>query len=121
MTGIRLVTWPTFDEALKRLKKKYPHVEDDLKSGAQNPGPPRAIPGFAHKLWKLRIGSRDQQRGRRGGFRLIYYMDPSAAQTMYLVTIYAKNECEDLSAAELVQIYGRFLAFLREHVKSGKD
>lgn len=108
-------TWPPFDEALARLRRKYPHIDEDIKRTV----PDHMVrvfplPGYAHKLWKLRIASRDMGHGKRGGFRLIVYMDPQANPgDMHLLTIYAKNEREDIAADELLRLWNRF----REHLK----
>jgi mRNA-degrading endonuclease RelE of RelBE toxin-antitoxin system len=118
VNGLEVVRWPTFDEAVNRLKRKYPRVEEDLQDALASPWAPRALPGFANKLWKLRAGSRDQGRGKSGGFRIIYFHDlVGDPRTLFLITIYAKTEREDLEIAELQQIYSRFLAFLMSHRK----
>lgn len=40
-----------------------------------------------------------ENKGKRGGIRIIYYWQKSEEQ-IYLMTIYAKNEMEDLSAKD---------------------
>lgn len=75
-----------------------------------------ALPGYSHKVWKYRVGSRDMGRGKRGGFRIIFYMDPKAAQDpriIHLLTIYAKNERADVPADELLRLWKRFLEYLK--------
>ncbi|HET9845241.1 MAG TPA: NadS family protein [Nitrospira sp.] len=39
-------------------------------------------------------------RGKRGGFRLIYYWEPES-ETFYMLYLYAKNEQRDLTSAQL--------------------
>jgi mRNA-degrading endonuclease RelE of RelBE toxin-antitoxin system len=112
-------TWPAFDEALAKLRKKYPRIDEDLHSIV--PGHVvrmDPLPGYSHKLWKIRIPSRDMGHGKRGGFRLIVYIDPAKLnpaepREMHLLTIYAKNEREDISREELLHLWSRFL----EHLK----
>ncbi len=50
-----------------------------------------------HGLRKLRWASGN--KGKRGGIRVIYYWQTNEDQ-IYLLTLYAKNEISDLSAAE---------------------
>lgn len=105
---------PHFKEEVKRLSRKYHHIEDDLQGFYQgfleNPIQSAfAIPGFERKLWKIRIRSRDQQRGKSGGFRLIFYFDESNPGTVHALTIYPKSEREDISAKELWELYKRFI------------
>ncbi len=73
-----------------------------------------ALPGYSHKLWKARVPSRDMGHGKRGGFRVILYQDPRRdPNTMYLVTIYAKNERKDVDYKELQQMFQRFVEYLK--------
>ncbi|MBX3132778.1 MAG: type II toxin-antitoxin system RelE/ParE family toxin [Gemmatimonadaceae bacterium] len=58
------------------------------------------IPG-THGLRKLRWAL--SGRGKRGGARVIYYVRTDAGR-LYLLYIYAKNEREDLTLAELRDI-----------------
>lgn len=118
MSGVEVVRWASFDDAIQRLKRKYPHVEEDLQAALAHPSAPRALPSFGNKLWKLRTGSRDQGRGKSGGFRVIYYHDIlNDPLHLFLVTIYAKSEREDIAFPELQQLYSRFLSFLGEQRK----
>lgn len=50
---------------------------------------------------KIRHGGKG--KGKRGGYRVIYYYRTKAGQ-IWLLTIYAKNEMEDLTAKELKTI-----------------
>jgi len=49
-------------------------------------------------LRKIRWGAGG--RGKRGGFRVIYYWD-KASETFYMLFLYRKSEQGDLSAAQL--------------------
>jgi mRNA-degrading endonuclease RelE of RelBE toxin-antitoxin system len=48
-----------------------------------------AVSGFDNKLYKVRVASSDQNKGKRGGFRVIYYI-VSDNNEILLLTIYAK-------------------------------
>lgn len=74
---------PDYQRQLKDLRKKYPHVDDDL-CGAyaeirQRPSAAcRAVavpgllpPGSDAAIYKYKIASRDMKRGSSGGFRLV--------------------------------------------------
>jgi mRNA-degrading endonuclease RelE of RelBE toxin-antitoxin system len=50
---------------------------------------------------KLRWGAAG--RGKRGGFRIIYYLKPMQAE-IWLLTLYAKNVTENISAHALKRI-----------------
>jgi hypothetical protein len=50
----------------------------------------------------LRVRNSDIQKGKSGGYRLIYYVKTSTA--IVLLTIYSKSEQEDIAAEELLEI-----------------
>ncbi len=60
----------------------------------------QVIPGSGG-LRKIRVAAKGH--GRRGGARVIYYWQ-NAAGTIWLCRIYAKNEAENLPAAEIKKI-----------------
>ena len=67
----------TFQKSIKALKKKYPHVKDDLlsqiKALEKDPSAGDPIPGWNKEIWKVRVASSDVKKGKRGGYRLIYF------------------------------------------------
>ena len=50
-------------------------------------------------LRKLRWADQRRGKGRRGGLRIIYYYFP-AVQQIWLMTLYGKDEADDLTAGE---------------------
>ena len=107
------VTRP-FERCIKDLKKKYPNVKDDLAKVfprlRENPEVGDSIPGFEDRVWKLRVASTDLRKGKRGGYRLIYYWRRNHPK-LYLVLVYAKVRKEDVTKKELER-------FLREILES---
>lgn len=106
---------PRFQEDLKRLSRKYHHLQEDLdaflRDFVNNPLEGAfAIPSFERKLWKKRMRSTDQQKGKSGGFRLIFYLDEQNPVKAIFLTIYPKSEREDIAANELLDLFKRFLA-----------
>ncbi|MEA2033047.1 MAG: type II toxin-antitoxin system RelE/ParE family toxin [Euryarchaeota archaeon] len=91
-----------FRRRLKKLSKKYRGIGEDYKSLLEtlekNPSEGDAIPGFGNKIYKIRMRSSDMKRGKRGGFRVIYYLSDRA---VYLLTIYAKAKKEEISVKEI--------------------
>ncbi len=53
-----------------------------------------------HEVWKIRWASSDVQSGKRGGFRVIYALNP-AEEVCYLLHIYAKPEKGDVTLDEI--------------------
>jgi mRNA-degrading endonuclease RelE of RelBE toxin-antitoxin system len=95
---------PSFVASLRELTKRYPRapktVNPALESLKQHPEAGSAIPGWHRRVWKLRINSRDISRGKRFGFRLIYYLE---GQTIYPLIIYAKTSKADVSPQEIIR------------------
>ena len=112
-----LFTIPTFDKAIKRLKRKYRRIRVDLERLAaelqDNPFAGAAIPGYGHQVWKIRLASIDMQSGKRGGYRVIYALDQNE-KSCYLLYIYPKPTKADVSASELEEMLQDLATFLHD-------
>ncbi len=91
------------------LKAYAKRVADLLDDEAQldlcvrllkKPGEGSVIPGSGG-LRKIRVAAKGH--GKRGGARVIYYWQDTAGK-IWLCCIYAKNEAENLPAAEIKKI-----------------
>lgn len=98
-------TW-RFERCIKHLKKRYPHIANDLVKGFENierdPEIGSVIPDdFA--IRKLRLSSSDMQRGKSGGFRLLYKLRKPTDEDIEVVLLflYAKSNQADITAAFL--------------------
>jgi mRNA-degrading endonuclease RelE of RelBE toxin-antitoxin system len=60
------------------------------------------VPGIGYTIFKVRVRNRDANRGKRGGYRLIYYLQ--TATTIVLLTLYSKTEQADIMATEIQHI-----------------
>ncbi len=97
---------PEFKRNLHALAKKYRHIRSDvepiiaqLQAGAL---PGNQVPGVGASIFKVRVRNRDAARGKRGGYRLLYYLQTPTE--IILVTIYSKSEQSDISAEEIRRI-----------------
>jgi len=94
----------TFQKSIKALKKKYPHVKDDLlhqiKTLENDPATGDPIPGWNKEIWKLRVASSDIKKGKRGGFRVIYLWK-AGERTIYLLASYFKGEKAEITKNEI--------------------
>lgn len=90
---------PLFDNAKNKLKKKYHNIDNDYKALIehlkQGVFQGDKLQGFPDDTYKVRVASTDQKKGKRGGFRIIYYVVTN--DTVYLLTIYAKAKQTDLT------------------------
>jgi mRNA-degrading endonuclease RelE of RelBE toxin-antitoxin system len=96
----------SFKRDVKKLKRRYRHVKDDLDTAIKllkkDPRIAVVIPGSSG-MRKLRIPNRDQQRGKSGGYRLIYYVQDQPIPTIYLLCLYSKSHQQDLATSEMKQ------------------
>ncbi len=107
MTIYRVVLTSPFKSCVRRLEKRYPHIKDDLRIAIhallQEPRLGVVIPGGAG-VRKLRVRSSDMQRGKSGGFRLLYLLDEHSHRIIYLIFVYPKSEREDITRKELQEL-----------------
>lgn len=94
----------TFQKSMKALKKKYPHVKDDLlgqiKLLEEDPSAGDPIPGWNKEIWKVRVASSDVRKGKRGGYRLIYLWKADEIK-IYLLIAYFKGEKAEITKKEI--------------------
>ena len=93
-----------FEKDIKRLKKRYPSVQRHLRYAQRllEAGTvlqqTKSYPGFGqHEMFKTRVINTDMgNRGKSGGYRLIYEQLGSGTDKMIvLVMLYTKNEFSD--------------------------
>lgn len=97
---------------VKRLRKKYPNVQADVQSLIstleQGEVPGDQVPGVGYTVYKVRVRSSDQRKGKRGGFRVLYYLRTTTL--FILLTLYAKSDRIDISPEQiryLIEEYNR--------------
>ena len=89
-----------FKRNLRALAKKYRSIRSDIQPlidqllVGELPGD--HVPGVSHTIFKVRLKNSDIQKGKRSGYRCIYYL--KTRDDIILVTIYSKSEQSDVSA-----------------------
>ncbi len=84
---------------IRNLKRKYPAVSAEVRKlifrleADERPGD--KVPGVGYDTYKVRLPNSSAQRGKSGGFRVIYYV--RLADYIVLVTVYSKTEQSDIS------------------------
>ena len=90
----------TFKRNLRTLTKKYRSIRKDIQSVIkqleQGEQPGDQISGLGYAVFKVRIRNSDNQKGKSGGYRLIYYLKTTTG--IILLTIYSKSEQVDLNS-----------------------
>jgi mRNA-degrading endonuclease RelE of RelBE toxin-antitoxin system len=97
---------PEFKRNLRRLAKKYRHIRDDIEpiidEIADGKTPGDRITGLSYQVYKVRAPNSDARKGKSGGYRIIYQLEP--AKKAILITVYSKSDQADVSAAEIRRI-----------------
>lgn len=87
-----------FIKRLRELHRKYPSVKsavtDLVDELAADSRPGDKIPNVGYDVYKVRLANKSAQRGKRGGFRVIYYA--LVADEVLLLTIYSKFDQADV-------------------------
>jgi mRNA-degrading endonuclease RelE of RelBE toxin-antitoxin system len=107
---IQVEVSPTFNRNLRALAKKYRSIRNDIQPVIEQlekgelPGD--QIPEVGYAVFKLRVRNSDTQKGKSGGYRLIYYVKTAIA--IILLTIYTKSEQVDIAADDLRSIIAEY-------------
>ena len=92
-----------YSDAFKRLSRQYRPIKQDVKpiidDLANGDTPGDQISGINYVLFKVRAKNSDAQRGKSGGYRVVYYLKSDTR--CILVAIYSKSDQGDISGAEL--------------------
>src|SRR2546426_7678618 len=86
-----------FKRNLRVLAKRYPHIRSDVQPFVHDlqlgETPGDQVTGVGYTVFKVRLRNRDIQKGKRSGYRLIYYV--KSPTRIVLLTIYSKLEQGD--------------------------
>jgi mRNA-degrading endonuclease RelE of RelBE toxin-antitoxin system len=95
-----------FKKDLKALAKRYRSIRKDLEplitelQSGETPGD--QIQGLEHTVFKVRLKNSDTNKGKSGGYRVIYYLRSQTGIT--LITIYSKSDQTDISNQLITEI-----------------
>ena len=77
----KFVYMPLFERAIKHLKKRYRNIIADVEKALEiietDSDKGTVIPND-YAVRKLRVASRDMQRGKSGGYRLLYRLSETS-------------------------------------------
>ena len=103
---------PQYKRNLRDLAKKYRHIRSDTQpiieelQGGNFTGDRLAGMGENYLILKVRVKNTDIQKGKSGGYQLIYQVE--SPTSVLLLTIYAKSEVADISVNEINSILAEF-------------
>jgi mRNA-degrading endonuclease RelE of RelBE toxin-antitoxin system len=97
---IQIDLTPRFQRDLRDLAKRYCQVRSDLQplleqlQAGELPGD--RISGVSYTVFKVRLKNSSIQKGKSGGYRVIYYLKTD--DRIILATIYSKSDRSDVDA-----------------------
>ena len=99
-----------FKRDIRRLAKKYRHIKSDVQPVIQQLQLGKfigvRIPRIKEIIYKVRLKNSDIQKGKSGGYRLIYHVQGSTI--IIMMTIYAKSEQGDISPKRIQEVLTEF-------------
>lgn len=106
-----IITTPRFERDLRHYRRKYRKVERDVDAIVTELAQGNLIGDEIQDLkleeeesvFKVRAANTSAGVGKRGGFRLIYYVIKNDHE-IYLLTLYSKSDEEDISLDEIVRL-----------------
>ncbi|HCQ21767.1 MAG: addiction module antitoxin [Aphanizomenon flos-aquae LD13] len=108
--SIEIAITPRFQRDLRELAKRYRSIRSDIQplidqlQAGEIPGD--RIAGIKYQVFKVRIKNSNIQKGKSGGYRVIYYL--KNAQGIILTTIYSKSDLTDVSNEIIEQAIAQY-------------
>ena len=108
--SIEIALTPRFQRDLRELAKRYRSIRSDIQplidqlQAGEIPGD--RIAGIKYQVFKVRIKNSTIQKGKSGGYRVIYYL--KNAQGIILTTIYSKSDLTDVSNEIIEQAIAQY-------------
>ena len=107
---IQVEASPTFNRNLRNLTKKYRNIRNDIQPVIEQLERGELLgdqlSGIGYEVFKLRVRNSDIQKGKSGGYRLIYYV--KTAKGIILLTVYTKSEQADIADDEIRSIIAEY-------------
>jgi len=95
---IQIALTPRFKKDLRDLAKRYHSIRNDLQPLIKQLQTGEIvgdrIVGLKYQIFKVRLKNSDIQKGKSGGYRVIYYVKTS--DQIILATIYSKSDVSDV-------------------------
>ncbi len=95
-----------FKKDIRKLGKRYRSIRLDLQplieqlEAGESPGD--QISDTDHVIFKVRVKNSSIQKGKSGGYRVIYYVKTNIQ--IILLTIYSKSDQSSIEASEIREI-----------------
>jgi len=107
ITPVTIKFTPEFKRNLRALAKKYRHIKSDIQPVIERIQEGNFLGDQisrtqGYTIFKVRVKNRDIPKGKRSGYRFIYYL--KTHKEIILITIYSKTEQSDIAPEKIRQI-----------------
>lgn len=108
--SIQIELTPRFKRDLRDLAKRYRQIRSDLQplieqlQAGELPGD--RIAGVKYTVFKVRLKNSNIQKGKSGGYRVIYYL--KTHEMIILATIYSKSDISDVDAEIIEEVISQY-------------
>lgn len=107
---IQVLLTPHFKKDLAQLAKRYRSIRKDLEPLIEQLQAGEIVgdrvANVKYQVFKVRLRNSDIQKGKRAGYRVIYYLKTS--DKIILVTIYSKADWSDIENKVIEEIIKTF-------------
>ncbi len=102
--NLKIIVLDNFAKEVKKLAKRYKQIASDLKElKALLLEDAKSGVHLGGRCYKIRLANSSIPTGKSGGFRVIYYyLDEQ--NNIYLMSIYAKSDLENISEEKIIEI-----------------
>jgi len=105
----------SFKSSLCKLKKRYRRIKEDIKPEIEeltrDPRKWPVMPG-ARGVRKARVSNSDANKGKSGGYRLLYFVEDQPRKVIYILWVYSKSDMSNVAAADAVRLVEEMKAAL---------
>jgi len=103
-SDISIISISVFKRKVKDLKKKYLHIDEDLRRLVEYllKNPTHGI-HLGSGIYKVKLRCSDQPKGKRGSYRVITFYSHKEG-FLYLLNIYHKSQIEDIPIHKIKEI-----------------
>ena len=112
---IEIALTPRFQRDLRDLAKRYRSIRLDLQplmeqlQSGETPGD--RVTGIRYQIFKVRLKNSNIQKGKSGGYRVIYYLKTETE--IILATIYSKSDLSDVSNQVIEEAIAQYEALTK--------
>ncbi len=107
---IQIALTPRFKKDLRKLAKRYRSIRTDpqplieqLQAGEILGD---RIAGVKYEVFKVRFRNTNIQKGKSGGYRVIYYLKTD--EEIILATIYSKSDLSEVSNETIIEAIAQY-------------